>query len=322
MVGYALHTYGRFATGYFSGNLDNFLVGWRLGPAQLGFYKKAYDLFVLPTSQLSTGLTTVAVSALSRFQNDLVQYKKYFLSALGVMAFVGLGLSADLTLVGKDLIYVLLGQKWGEAGRIFTLFGPGIGAMLLYCTHIWIHLSIGKADRWFRWGLLDVVITSLCLVVGLQWGAEGIAVAWVVAYWVIMLPALWYAGKPIGLGISPVVSVIWKYLLASMLAGTATFLIARAIPSLITATGTAGVVTRLVTISLLFTVLYLGSVILLHRGCGPIYQVAGLLREMSSRRKSSTASLASEQGLASTGEPQQAPSAAPGISMNCVGERG
>lgn len=301
MVMYAVHTYGRFATGYFSGNLDNFLVGWQLGAVQLGFYKKAYDLFVLPTSQLSTGLTTVAVSALSRFQKDLVQYKRYFLSALSVMAFIGMAMSADLTLVGKDLIFILLGPKWGEAGRIFTLFGPGIGAMLLYCTHIWIHLSIGKADRWFRWGLVDLTVTSLFLIVGLHWGAEGIAVAWVAAYWVIMLPALWYAGTPIQLGITPLIAVIWKYILASVIAGVAAFLIARSFPSLLAATGIPGAATRLVMTSLLFTALYLGAVILLHRGCGPIYQVMGLLREMTSRNKSAASTPIAEQTLASTG---------------------
>ena len=322
MVRFAVHTYGRFATGYFSGNLDNFLVGWQLGPTQLGFYKKAYDLFVLPTGQLSTGLTTVAVSALSRFQWDLVQYKRYFLSALGVMAFVGMGMSADLTLVGKDLIFVLLGPKWGEAGRIFTLFGPGIGAMLLYCTHIWIHLSIGRADRWFRWGLVDLGVTTLFLVVGLRWGAEGIAIAWVAAYWVIMLPALWYAGRPIQLGISPLLSVIWKYLLASLMAGAGTFLIAGAILPLVAIPGTAGAIIRLVLSSLLFTVLYLGSVILLHRGCGPLYQVAGLLQEMASRDRSSKSTPTPEETAGSSDEPDHVSSPASDFSRNYSKELG
>ncbi len=305
MVRFAMHTYGRFATGYFSNNLDNFLVGWRLGATPLGFYKKAFDLFVLPTGQLSTGLTTVALSALSRFQRDLVQYRRYFLSAFGIMAFLGMGLSADLTLVGKDLIFVLLGPKWGEAGRIFTIFGPGIGVMLLYCTHIWIHLSIGRADRWFRWGLIDMVVTALFLVIGLHWGAEGIAAAWVIAYWVIMLPALWYAGRPIQLGVSPMLGVTWRYVLASAIAGGGTFAIARTIPILMAASGTVGAMTRLVTVSLLFTMLYLGAVILLHRGCGPIYQVVGLLREMISRRKSSAGSSESDEAAASLEVPQQ-----------------
>jgi O-antigen/teichoic acid export membrane protein len=285
-VRFAIHTYGRFITGYFSNNLDNFLVGWRLGATPLGFYKKAFDLFVLPTGQLSLGLTNVAVSALSRFQKDVVQYKRYFLSSLGVMAFVGMAMSADLTLVGKDLIFVLLGPKWEESGRIFTVFGPGIGMMLLYCTHIWIHLSIGRADRWFRWGLVDMGVTALFLIVGVQWGAVGVALAWVAAYWVITLPALWYAGRPIQLGVPSLVSVIWKYIVASLVAGGGAFTIARAIPSLAAASGAAGAAARIVIVSLLFTALYLGVVILLHRGCGPIYQVAGLLREMTSRRAS------------------------------------
>jgi O-antigen/teichoic acid export membrane protein len=286
-VRFAMSTYGRFVTGYFSGNFDNFLVGWRLGATTLGFYKKAYDLFVLPTGQLSLGLTNVAVAALSRFQRDVVQYKRYFLGALGVMAFVGMGLSGDLTLIGKDLIFVLLGPKWGESGRIFTIFGPGIGMMLLYCSHIWIHLSIGRADRWFRWGLVDMAITALFLVVGLQWGAEGIAVAWVAAYWLITLPALWYAGQPIQLGMSPVVRVIWKYVLSAIMAGIVAFLIAHAIPSLEAQANMMRAATRLVAISSLFTALYLGAIVILHRGCAPIYQVLGLFREMISRRKAS-----------------------------------
>jgi O-antigen/teichoic acid export membrane protein len=287
-VRFAINTYGRFMTGYFSNNFDNFLVGWRLGATPLGYYKKAFDLFVLPTNQLSLGLTTVAVSALSRFQRDLVQYRRYFLSSLGVMAFVGMGLSADLTLVGKDLILVLLGPKWGESGRIFTLFGPGIGAMILYCTHIWIHLSIGRADRWFRWGLVDLVVTAVFLGVGLHWGAEGIAIAWVAAYWVITWPALSYAGQPIHLGIVSVMGAVWKYVLAASAAGAGAFAILKLIPSLELATGTSGALLRLVSVSAIITSLYFAGVALLHGGWGPIYQIGGLLREMVSTSKTSS----------------------------------
>jgi O-antigen/teichoic acid export membrane protein len=285
MVRFAISTYGRFSTGYFTNNLDNFLVGWRLGPTPLGFYKKAYDLFVLPSSQLSTGMTSVAVSALSRLQRNPAQYKRYFLSALGIMAFVGMGLSADLTLVGKDLILVLLGPKWEESGRIFTLFGPGIGAMILYCTHIWLHLSIGRADRWFRWGIIDMIVTTVFLCVGLRWHAEGIAAAWVASYWIITLPALWYAGKPIQLGISSVIAAMWKHVLASLMAGCTTFLVTLAIPSLRVGPGALWAFGRIVAVSALFGGMYFGAVISLHRGCAPLYQLARLFRDMTSRSK-------------------------------------
>ena len=285
IIRYAVHTYGRFSTGYFTNNFDNFLVGWKLGPVQLGFYKKAYDLFGLPSNQFSSGLTIVAVSALSRLQRDVVQYKRYLLSALGVMALLGMGISGDLILVGKDVIRVLLGPRWEESGQLFTLFAPGIGFMLLYGTSAWIHLSLGNANRWLRWGVVDLVVTTLFLLGGLHWGAAGIAIAWVTAYYVITLPAIWYAGRPIQLGILPVIAVIWKYMAASLMATAVAFLLVRAMPTFETDPGTLWASVRVVTVSLLFLGLYLAGVIALHRGFAPLRQALGLVREMAFRGK-------------------------------------
>jgi PST family polysaccharide transporter len=277
---FALHTYGNFIVNYFSRNSDNLLVGWRFDAQSLGFYKKAYDLFALSASQLVSSITVVVVAALSRVNRDIVQYRRYLLDALMVMAFVGMGLSAGLTLVGKDLIRLLLGPGWEPAGRIFTFFGPGIGAMIIYHTHGWIHLSIGRADRWFRWGIVEFIVTCLLFLAGLPWGPVGIAVAWTASFWLLTIPAMWYAGKPIGLGVGPILAVVWRYLLASLLAGSATYLLIQAIPSLAGATGTAGAALRVALTCLVLGFLYLGAVALLHGGYAPLYQINGLLREM------------------------------------------
>jgi len=220
-------------------------------------------------------------------------YARCFLSALSTLAFVGMGLGAGLTLIGRDLIRVLLGPGWEESGRIFTVFGPGIGIMLLYGTHGWIHLSIGRADRWFRWGIVEFAVTGLLFLSGLRWGPTGIAVAWVVSFWALTVPALWYAGRPIRLGIVAIIGAVWKYVLASALAGCAAALIIRGIPSLALASGPMGAVGRVAGISALFGALYLGAVILSHRGCEPIRDVAALLRDMVpwDRRSRSSAAL-------------------------------
>ena len=280
MVRFAMSTYGRFTASYFTNNLDNLLVGWRFGAAPLGFYKKAYDLFVLPTNQLSAPLTSVAVSTLSRLDPNSTQYRHYFLRALSALAFVGFGLGAGLTLVGGDLIRLLLGPGWEEAGRIFRFFGPGIGIMLLYFTHGWIHLSIGRADRWLRWGMVELSVTASLFLVGLTRGPIGIAVAWVVSYWILTIPALWYAGRPIRLGIGPMVTIVWKYVLASLIAGCTSAAIVHGIPEFVAATDPVAVVARIVTTSLLFATLYLSVVVLVHRGWEPLYEVASLLRDI------------------------------------------
>ena len=286
-VRFATHIYGRFSFNYFARNMDNLLVGWRFGPGPLGFYKKAYDLFLLSASQLVSPLTNVAVSALSRLGRESAQYRRHLLSALGVTAFAGMGLGADLTLIGKDVIRLMLGPGWDTAGRIFMFFGPGVGIMLLYGTIGWIHLSIGTADRWFRWVIVEFSVTGLLFLLALHWGPEGIAVAWTASFWILAVPAFWYAGKPIGLGISPVAGAVWRYVLASLLAGVGTAAIIRPMWSFAAASSSLGAIEHMAVISLLFAALYLGAVVLLHGGFSPIYQVAGLVREMTPWGRSS-----------------------------------
>jgi glycosyltransferase involved in cell wall biosynthesis/O-antigen/teichoic acid export membrane protein len=282
---FAVATYGRFAVNYGTRNTDNLLIGLNFSAQSLGFYKKAYDLFALSATQFVHSLTLVVVSALSRMDRESVEYRRHLLGALTVMAFAGMGLAANLTLVGKDLIRLLLGPGWEQSGRIFTFFGPGIGAMIVYYTHGWIHLSIGRADRWFRWGIIEFVVTVSLFLVGLPWGPVGIAIAWTASFWILMVPALWYAGKPIGFGVAPLLAAIWRYILASLLAGFVTSLMIRRMPSVIGAVGAKGAAVRIVMGSLLLGLVYLTAVVILHLSLEPIYQMVGLLRDMAPWRK-------------------------------------
>jgi PST family polysaccharide transporter len=289
MVRFALAIYGRFTVNYSARNLDNVLVGWRFDARSLGFYKKAYDLFALSASQLVAPLTIVAVAALSRLTKDAVQYRRYLLRALAMMALLGMGVGADLTLVGQDMIRVLLGPGWSEAGRIFMFFGPGIGIMLIYNTHGWIHLSIGTPDRWFHWGIVEFGATALLFLAGLPYGPVGIAVAWTVSFWALTIPAFWYAGKPIGLGPTVVLGAVWRYLAASVAAGLATAEMMRLMPSLAAMPAMQGAIVRIVTASSIFFGLYLAGVVALHGSAQPISQFFGLLVEMLSRRRAPAA---------------------------------
>ena len=132
-------------------------------------------------------------------------------------------------------------------------------------------------------------------------GPVGIALAWVVSSWILAIPALWYAGRPAGLGAGTLVMAVWKYVLASALAGGSAALIIRRIPSLTTASGWVGAMDRSVTVSVLFAALYLGAVILLHGGCEPLRQIATLARDVLPRPLSMSTSLAPAPVLPDTG---------------------
>jgi len=283
---FAINVYSHFAFSYLTRNTDNLLVGWRFGAGALGFYKKAYDLFVLPETQLLAPLSAVVVSTLSRVNHDREQFKRYFLRVISVLALVGMGIGADFALVGQDLIRLLFGPGWEQAGRIFALFGPGIGVMLLYNTHGWIHLSIGRPERWLRWGLMEFSCTASLFLLTLRWGPSGIAVAWTASYFLLMFPGFWYAGKPVGLGVVPMLGAIWKFFSASAVAGCATALIFEAIPRFTMTSGSSNALGRIVSVSMIFTGLYLCGVIVLHGGLTPLTETVDLVRDVLPGRMS------------------------------------
>lgn len=278
---FAGHVYGTFNANYFTRNFDNLLVGWRFNAVALGFYKRAYDLFALSASQLTAPLNNVALAALSRVKNDPPRFRRHLASSLEMIALVGMAVGGDLTLVGKDVVRLVLGPKWAESGQIFTLFGPGIGVMLLYSTIGWIHVSIGKPERWFRWTLIESTATALMFIVALPWGPAGIAVAWSVSFWILLIPAFWYAGRPIGFGTSQLIGAAWKYAVASLAAGW----ISAATLGRVVLAGRPG--SAMYTFeeafvnSALFLLIYLGAVILLHRGYSPLRQLKNILKELA-----------------------------------------
>lgn len=288
----ATHIYGFFAFHYGARNIDNLLVGWRFGPSSLGFYKKAYDLFVLPANQLLFPIASVAVPTLSQLANDAERHRRYLLRSIAILAFIGMGVGACLTVIGRDLVVLLLGSKWEQSGRIFTFFGPGIGAMFLYGAWGWIHLSIGTVDRYFRWGFVEISVTGLAFLLALRWGPVGIAIAWTASLWILTIPAYWYAGRPIRLGIRSVIAVVWPYVLASALAGGASAYIVREMLSRLSMSVLVGTATRIVTTGLLFGLLYLVAIVLLHGGYEPLLQIVWLLREQGPQKWFNRSSLA------------------------------
>ena len=284
MVRFAAHVYVRSCIAYAAQNADNLLVGWRFNAVALGFYKKAYDLFTLSGSQLTAPLNHVAMAALSRLNKDPVRFRRYLANSLGMIAFAGMAMSADLTLVGKDVVRLVLGTKWSESGRIFELFGPGIGVMLLCSTFGWIHLSIGKPGRWLRWSLIELVLTVSLFLAVLQRGPAGVAAAWSVAYWILLIPGFWYAGRPIGFGVSALISAVWRYAAAALVAGSATFAMIRGAPVSQMPSSTSAALGAIIIISMLFVALYLSAVIVFHGGLAPLRDLASLRRELAPLR--------------------------------------
>lgn len=217
MLRFGANTLGYFVMNYFSTNLDKTLVGKKYGAEPLGFYSRANYLATVPGGQLSMSIFHVAVATLSKLREDPPKFRRYYLSAISSISFVGMPMSGFMVVVSRDLIYLILGPQWGRAVPLFSILGLAAGMYLLASTHGWLHVSLGRADRWMRWGVFSSVITVAGFVVGLFFGTAGVATGYTVTVIFLAPLSILYAGKPIGLRFRELFSSLWRYLAGALL---------------------------------------------------------------------------------------------------------
>jgi O-antigen/teichoic acid export membrane protein len=282
---YVLHVYGNFCLNHFARSLDKILLGKFHGAQILGIYDRAYYLSNMPSEQLLAPLHSVALATLSRLREDNESFCNYFKKAISTLAFLGVLAGLILTIAGKDLIYVLLGPEWEQSGVVVVAFGPGIGAMFIYTTHSWIHLSLGKPERWLRWSLVSSLVTGGLSLIFAPFGPVALASALSLSFYVLLFPSLWYAGRPIGLKVIPICKAIGPFFGS----GIGTWLIWAGSFNLITTTSNflieLNIFLRLFLEISISTFMYVTLVIAFHRGLGPIMEIVNLGRTFFSREE-------------------------------------
>lgn len=281
MLEFGKNTSGFFIVNYFSRNLDKILIGWRFNAKELGFYHYAFYLFLLPTTQLTTSLRNVAVATLSRLRNDPEKYHYYYLNAIIILSFIGMPVSAFFVIISNDLILFLLGPQWAKTAEIFSILGAGAGVQIIYSTHYWIHTSLGRADRMLRWGGFELLVTGTAIFLGLPFGAVGVAVAYTLTLYLLIGPAITYAGKSIDLKFCAILSAIWRHFTAAVCAGILCWCILNIFHF------TDILLVRLILSFLVYVSLYLISIVVLYQSIEPITHFISINAEMFLRPSSS-----------------------------------
>jgi O-antigen/teichoic acid export membrane protein len=199
LAGFSLNLFGFSAFNYWIRNADNLLVGKYIGPEALGQYSRAYSLMLLPITHFNRAMGRAMFPALSAIQDDRERVKRIYLKANRLIALVTVPTMAGLLVVAEPLVLLLYGPKWQPMIPILQVLCLVAIKQPMDQTTGWIFQSQGRTDIMFRWGVFAGVANLLFIVVGLQWGVFGIAVAYtarvyVTWFWLISIP-----GRLVGL---------------------------------------------------------------------------------------------------------------------------
>jgi PST family polysaccharide transporter len=185
--------------GYLANNLDNILIGRCWGNGTLGVYSTSYGLMMRPISLAGYGVGEAAIPALSRAVASPGELRPTFRRMFELTCLLGLPICFAGALWTDDVVSALLGQKWLEAIPILRwLFIAALPRMLGVCTG-WVYVATGRPGRMLTWQLFWTPFIVLAFVLGLPYGAVGVAAAYAIANWVGIIPNYLYcfSGTPI-----------------------------------------------------------------------------------------------------------------------------
>ena len=184
---FSAHTAGYNVTTFLLQNTDKLLVGRWLGTAPLGVYSLAQRTISYPLESISRVLMTVLFPAFARAQDDEELLRKGYTRAAGAVAFVTLPVMVGAAVVAEPLVRTVLTEKWEPLIPLLWFMAPaGALGALLSCVNT-LYSAKGRADWMFRWGLASGAFTLAAFAVGLQWGLQGLAVAYL-AVMVVQVP--------------------------------------------------------------------------------------------------------------------------------------
>jgi PST family polysaccharide transporter len=161
---------------YIAYNLEKVLLGRFFGAEALGVYGRAYQLANIPTENLNSAVGAVAISALSRVKDEPIRLRSYFLKGYSLLLALTVPITTLSILFAEDLIFVVLGPKWGAAAAVFRFLAPTI-LIFGIINPLWpLMVAQGLLVRSAKLALAIAPVAITGYLAGISWGPKGVAI--------------------------------------------------------------------------------------------------------------------------------------------------
>ena len=202
---------------YFARNADNFIVGKIGSPADLGYYSRSYSLMLVPVGQLISPLTGVVVSALSRLQDNAVQFCRYYLQIVKLISVLSFALVSLMFILSSEIIDIFLGGQWEAAKKIFSILCFAAFWQPLMSSSGWVYSALGNTKRFVKWGYINSISLIVVFLIGAIWGVEGVAYAYSIYMWLMVVPWFLFSFYRTPVSFGKFIKIIIKPLLFAVL---------------------------------------------------------------------------------------------------------
>lgn len=223
LVSFGAHLSGFNILNYTARNIEKMLIGWYWGPGPVGLYNNADRILLLPIQQINSPLTSVAVPALSRIQDEPERYRAYYRRGVLLTVTAGMPVVVFLFVAAEKAVLTFLGSQWLDAVPIFRALGPAAFIGTFNVATGWVFVSLGTTRRQFHWGIFSTAVIVLAYFIGLPRGPIGVALAFSASVAALRLPSIIYCFRGTNLSVEDLWIAVWRPMLSSIAAGALLF---------------------------------------------------------------------------------------------------
>ena len=233
---YGSNLLGHDLLSFLSRNIDNVFIGRFLGPAALGIYSRAYFFMLQPINITSQVLARVMFPVFSKMQHDHNYIRSMYLKSTRLVAYFVFPAITYVFIMSYPLIEVLLGSKWLGVAPILQIFCVYSLIDTIGVTTTWIYKALGRTDTMFRWAIYSTIVIIASIIIGLNWGIQGVAISYTTGFLVFLwLPGWYFAFRLINLRPGRMLHNLLPVFAATMIAGifmcSARYLLENSLPA-------------------------------------------------------------------------------------------
>ncbi|NMR28216.1 lipopolysaccharide biosynthesis protein [Crystallibacter degradans] len=238
-----------FAVGY----ADQLAAGSILGATALGLYVLAFNLASWPVSIVSQPLRRVAPAVFSKLQDQPDQMHASVISIVGVLAAAAVPTFLTLAGAAVPLVGFVYGEVWLPAAAALSWLVVSALCRIFYELVYDYLVVLGRTGIVFAIQAGSLIVLVPALVAGAFWGGiAGLAAAQALVSAAVVLPLYLWQLRQTGILLRSIASGLWLPIMAGLITGGGSFILATNLESPLLALLLAGFLALVVSAVLLY----------------------------------------------------------------------
>jgi lipopolysaccharide exporter len=190
---------------------DVFIVGSVGTSTQMGLYNVAAELSSMAPRELTSSVGRALYPSLAQQRRGQGDFTATFMRVVGWIAAACLPIGLGMWIVADDAVRTILGERWQGAitlMRYLAIYGMLTSLIDIMLGHVLMVTGHERRQTFFFWMRLATLVT--CVLIGLRWGIEGVAMGAMVAGFVMLAVGIAVLSGTLKIPLVNFASVFWR----------------------------------------------------------------------------------------------------------------